>query len=63
MTSPLDITRSERVGPHPLAVIFALMAFGQIFCFFGMLGALPASAARRVGLRGLYPASHCYRGR
>lgn len=63
MTAPPDISRSERIAPHPLAVILSLMAFGQIFCFFGMIGALPASAARRVGLRGLHLASHGYRGR
>jgi predicted PurR-regulated permease PerM len=32
-------------------VIFALMAFGQLFGFFGVLLALPASAALLVGLR------------
>jgi predicted PurR-regulated permease PerM len=55
----------ERIGLHPLAVIFALMAFGQIFGFFGVLAALPASAALLVGLRevrGLYLASSFYRG-
>ena len=41
----------ERIGLHPLAVIFALMAFGQLFGFTGMLVALPASAALLVGLR------------
>ena len=41
----------ERIGLHPLAVIFALMAFGQLFGFFGVLLALPASAALLVGLR------------
>ena len=41
----------ERIGLHPLAVIFALMAFGQLFGFFGILAALPASAALLVGLR------------
>ncbi len=41
----------ERIGLHPLAVIFALMAFGQLFGFVGMLIALPASAAVLVGLR------------
>lgn len=41
----------ERIGLHPLAVIFALMAFGQLFGFIGMLIALPASAAILVGLR------------
>ena len=35
----------DRIGLHPLAVIFALMAFGQLFGFFGILLALPASAA------------------
>ena len=55
----------ERIGLHPLAVIFALMAFGQIFGFFGVLAALPASAALLVGLRevrALYLASRFYRG-
>ena len=41
----------ERIGLHPLAVIFALMAFGQLYGFVGMLIALPASAAILVGLR------------
>ncbi|QDF98543.1 AI-2E family transporter [Azoarcus sp. DD4] len=41
----------ERIGLHPLAVIFALMAFGQLFGFVGVLIALPASAALLVGLR------------
>lgn len=55
----------ERIGLHPLAVIFALMAFGQLFGFFGILLALPASAALLVGLRelrGLYLASRFYQG-
>lgn len=43
----------ERIGLHPLAVIFSLMAFGQLFGFVGMLIALPASAAMLVGLREL----------
>jgi predicted PurR-regulated permease PerM len=41
----------NRIGLHPVAVIFALLAFGQIFGFFGILLALPASAALLVGLR------------
>jgi predicted PurR-regulated permease PerM len=41
----------ERIGLHPLAVIFALMAFGQLFGFVGVLVALPASAALLVTLR------------
>jgi predicted PurR-regulated permease PerM len=55
----------ERIGLHPLAVIFALMAFGQLFGFFGILAALPASAALLVGLRevrALYLASRFYQG-
>jgi predicted PurR-regulated permease PerM len=43
----------KRIGLHPLAVIFALLAFGQIFGFFGILLALPASAALLVALRHL----------
>ena len=41
----------ERIGLHPLAVIFALLAFGQLFGFFGVLLALPLSAIMLVGLR------------
>ncbi len=41
----------ERVGLHPLAVIFALLAFGQLFGFFGLLLALPLSAILLVALR------------
>jgi len=55
----------ERIGLHPLAVIFALMAFGQLLGFFGVLAALPASAELLVGLRevrALYLASRFYRG-
>ena len=41
----------ERIGLHPLAVIFALLAFGQLFGFLGVLIALPASAVLLVGIR------------
>jgi predicted PurR-regulated permease PerM len=34
----------ERIGLHPVLVIFALMAFGQLLGFTGMLIALPLSA-------------------
>lgn len=40
-----------RIGLHPLAVIFALLAFGQLFGFAGVLLALPVSAVLLVGLR------------
>lgn len=55
----------DRIGLHPLAVIFAVLAFGQLFGFFGVLLALPASAALLVGLRmlrGSYLKSNLYRG-
>jgi predicted PurR-regulated permease PerM len=38
----------ERIGLHPLAIIFALLAFGQLFGFVGVLLALPASAVVSV---------------
>jgi predicted PurR-regulated permease PerM len=41
----------ERIGLHPLAVIFALLAFGQLFGFVGVLIALPLSAVLLVGIR------------
>lgn len=41
----------ERIGLHPLAVIFALLAFGQLMGFFGILLALPLSAILLVALR------------
>jgi predicted PurR-regulated permease PerM len=41
----------ERIGLHPLAVIFALLAFGQLLGFVGVLIALPASAVLLVALR------------
>ena len=54
----------DRIGLHPLAVIFALLAFGQVFGFAGVLLALPLSAALLVGLRHLrnaYVSSDLYR--
>jgi predicted PurR-regulated permease PerM len=41
----------ERIGLSPLAVIFALLAFGQLLGFIGVLIALPASAVVSVALR------------
>lgn len=55
----------ERIGLHPLAVIFALLAFGQLFGFVGVLVALPASAVLLVAIRRLqagYLASKLYTG-
>jgi predicted PurR-regulated permease PerM len=56
----------KRIGLHPVVVIFALLAFGQVFGFFGVLLALPASAALLVGLRHLrraYVAGSLYGGK
>jgi predicted PurR-regulated permease PerM len=41
----------NRIGLHPVVVIFALLAGGQLFGFTGVLLALPASAAIAVALR------------
>lgn len=41
----------ERIGLHPVAVIFAILAGGQLFGFFGVLLALPAAAVVTVLLR------------
>ena len=46
----------ERIGLHPLAVILALMAFGALFGFVGVLLALPLAAVAAVGLRRLHTA-------
>jgi predicted PurR-regulated permease PerM len=46
-------------------VIFALMAFGQLFGFVGVLVALPVSAVLLVAIRRLrtqYQTSALYRG-
>ena len=53
----------KRIGLPPLAVIFALLAFGQLFGFIGVLLALPAAAITSVGLkhvRNLYYRSRFY---
>ena len=55
----------ERIGLHPLAVIFALLAFGQLFGFVGVLIALPASAVLLVAVRRVrasYLSSRLYLG-
>lgn len=55
----------ERIGLHPLAVIFALLAFGQLFGFVGVLIALPVSAVLLVAVRRVragYLGSRLYQG-
>ena len=44
----------DRIGLHPVVVIFAVMAFGQLFGFFGVLLALPAAAVLSVLARFAY---------
>ena len=54
----------ERIGLHPLGVIFALLAFGEVFGFLGVLLALPVTAALLVALKRVmsaYLASEFYR--
>lgn len=41
----------DRIGLHPVAVIFAVMAGGQLFGFFGVLLALPVASVIMVLLR------------
>ncbi|MEY2684626.1 MAG: hypothetical protein RJA09_1770, partial [Pseudomonadota bacterium] len=41
----------DRIGLHPIAVIFALMAFAHVWGFVGVLIALPASAVLLVAIR------------
>jgi predicted PurR-regulated permease PerM len=55
----------ERIGMNPLMVIFALLSFGHLFGFVGVLIALPLSALLVVAVRRLratYLESRLYRG-
>lgn len=45
------ILLGDRIGLHPVMVIFALMVGGQLFGFFGILMALPVAAVVMVVLR------------
>ncbi len=44
----------DKIGLHPVAVIFAVMAGGQLFGFVGVLIALPVAAVIVVLLRHIY---------
>lgn len=44
----------DRIGLHPVAVIFAVLAGGTLFGFFGVLLALPVAAVIMVDLRFLH---------
>lgn len=53
----------DKIGLHPVAVIFAIMAGGQIAGFVGILIALPVAAVLMVFVRHLhnhYQSSHLY---
>lgn len=53
----------DKIGLHPVAVIFAIMAGGQLFGFTGVLLALPVAAVAMVILRFAYSGykgSHFY---
>jgi len=55
----------EKVGLHPVWLMFALIAFGYLFGFVGLLVAVPVSAAIGVLLRFAirqYRASPIYTG-
>jgi predicted PurR-regulated permease PerM len=55
----------DRIGLHPVAVIFALMAGGQVAGFVGVLVALPVAAVIAVFMRHAldhYRASDIYGG-
>lgn len=41
----------DKVGLHPVAVIFAVLVGGQLFGFVGVLVALPVAAVALIGLR------------
>ncbi len=55
----------ESIGLHPVWLMFALLAFGQLFGFVGLIIAVPTAAAIGVVARhliGLYLGSPLYRG-
>jgi predicted PurR-regulated permease PerM len=44
----------DRIGLHPVVIIFAVAAGGQLFGFFGILLALPTAAVLSVIVRFVY---------
>jgi len=55
----------DRIGLHPVAVIFAILAGGELFGFTGILLALPVAAVIMVLVRhvhDLYKDSDVYTG-
>jgi predicted PurR-regulated permease PerM len=56
----------DRIGLHPVTVIFAVLAGGQLFGFLGILLALPVAAALNVLVRHMlqkYRLSELYNSR
>ena len=54
----------DKIGMHPVAVMFAILAGGELFGFVGVLLALPVAAVAMVLLRYAYQrytASNLYR--
>lgn len=49
----------ERMGLHPVVVIFAILAGGALFGFFGVLLALPVAAIIKVF--GMYVKNHGFK--
>ncbi|NNA20912.1 AI-2E family transporter [Pseudomonas lundensis] len=55
----------DKIGMHPVAVIFAILAGGELFGFTGVLLALPVAAVIMVLVRhvqDMYKESHVYKG-
>jgi predicted PurR-regulated permease PerM len=44
----------DQIGLHPVTVIFAVLAGGQLFGFLGILVALPVAAALNVLVRHMH---------
>ena len=44
----------NRIGLHPVIVIFSIVASGQLFGFFGILLAIPIAAILSVLVRFIY---------
>jgi predicted PurR-regulated permease PerM len=44
----------DRIGLHPVTVMFAVLAGGQLFGFLGILLALPLAAALNVLVRHMH---------
>ena len=65
LTVVILVVVGDRIGMSPLTVIFALLAFGHLFGFVGVLIALPVSAVLVVAarrLRATYVESELFRG-